>query len=467
MNDIEKDLQNTKSTEEFSEIKEMISENKQQDGERSHSHSHHRHHSHGHHHSSGSSKNYHRHHSGKWSRFKKYVKKNKKKVRIICICAAIFVLFFVGLIVWGASQNRKSSHGDIQGSDDVNKKTTSSIIIETSFFEDDVTLVTEPVVEYINAGIDVPAADIYQKHKDSGRIDAGVPVTFSFDVRGLTKNVTVESSELYVAEDETFAKPTVYPFKSDKGNVSIKFLKTNTQYYYRVKLMLSNGTTTSTQGSFRTADTPRILSIDGIVNARDIGGWMTTSGKRIKQGLLYRGSELDGAVESNYLLTPEGMKDMLGTLGVRADLDLRESTDNKYGTNALGDTVEHIYYDSPMYSEIFADVNKEPVRRLFSDLANKDKYPIYLHCTYGLDRTGTMCYLLEGLLGVGDEDMMRDYQLSALCHGKVTDDEMEKFVNQLQTYPGATTQEKVENYLLSIGVTPAEIQSIRDIFLTE
>lgn len=454
-------------TDEFAEIKRMISEKEKQEEEEHHTHSSRRHHSHGHHHVSGSSGHRHRQHHRKLSKLKRYIKQNKKKVRATVICTTIFVLFFAGLLTWGISQHSESSHGDIQTSDDTTQKTNSSIIIETSFFEDDVALVTAPVMEYMNADINVRATDIYKKYKGDGRIDVGVPVNFSFDVRGLTKNLTVESSELHISEDEAFANSMVYPLETDEGNISIEFLKTNTQYYYRVKFMLSNGATTSTQGSFRTADTPRILSIDGIGNVRDIGGWMTASGKRIHQGLLYRGTELDGAVESKYMLTADGMQDMLNILGIRTDLDLRASTDNKYGTNALGNSVAHIYYNAPMYMGVFADVNKETVRRLFSDLADRNKYPVYLHCTYGMERTGTMCYLLEGLLGVRDDDLMRDYQLSALSHGYVSDEEMEKFLNQLYSYPGSTTQQKVENYLLSIGVTPGEIQSIRDIFLGE
>ena len=460
MKDIEKDVQSAEEIEEFEQIKKMISENEKKDENDYH-------HSHSHHHSSNSSGHRHRHHHKKTSKLKRYIKQNKKKVRAICICAAIFGLFFVGLIAWGVSQRSESSRGDSQESNHTNQKATSSIIIETSFFEDEVKLVTSPVMEYMNAEINVLASDIYEKHKDSGRMDTGLPVPFSFDVRGLPKNVTAESSELHISEDEAFTNPMIYPFETDEGNVLIKFLKTNTQYYYRVKFMLSNGTTTSTQGSFHTADTPRILSIDGIANVRDIGGWMTASGNRIHQGLLYRGSELDGAVEAGYTLTAEGMKDMLTCLEIHTEMDLRSTEVNAYDANVLGAAVNHFYYDAPMYADVFTNSGTQTVRKIFTDLANKDNYPIYLHCTYGLDRTGTMCYLLEGLLGVSDEDLMRDYQLSAFHHGKVSDEPMTRFINQLQTYRGSTTQQKVENYLLSIGVTPAEIQSIRDIFLGE
>ena len=37
---------------------------------------------------------------------------------------------------------------------------------------------------------------------------------------------------------------------------------------------------------------------------------------------------------------------------------------------------------------------------------------IYFHCTIGTDRTGTIAYFLEGLLGVSEEDRLRDYEMT-------------------------------------------------------
>ena len=37
---------------------------------------------------------------------------------------------------------------------------------------------------------------------------------------------------------------------------------------------------------------------------------------------------------------------------------------------------------------------------------------IYFHCKIGTDRTGTLAYFLEGLLGVSEEDRLQDYELS-------------------------------------------------------
>ena len=94
--------------------------------------------------------------------------------------------------------------------------------------------------------------------------------------------------------------------------------------------------------------------------------------------------------------------------------------------------------------------------------AGKTYYSLQLQ-----DRTGTVCYLLEALLGVDEVSLMKDYQLSGLHHGGVSADEMSEFVGRLKGLSGATMQEKVEGYLLSIGVTAEEIASIRHIFLGE
>jgi protein-tyrosine phosphatase len=213
-------------------------------------------------------------------------------------------------------------------------------------------------------------------------------------------------------------------------------------------------------GQFKTTDTPRILSIDGLYNVRDIGNWKTDSGKRIKQGLLIRGTEMDGAAESIYHLTNGGLADMLGGFGIKTDMDLRAQTATS--KDALGSRVDHRYYDMVMYGGIFSNTGKEKIRTVFSDLANPDNYPIYLHCTYGCDRTGTVCYILEALLGVSRGDCLKDYGLSNLNIKNI------KAVEEgLKAYPGNSLKEQAESYLLSCGVTEYQIKSIRNIFLGE
>ena len=81
-----------------------------------------------------------------------------------------------------------------------------------------------------------------------------------------------------------------------------------------------------------------------------------------------------------------------------------------------------------------------------------------------MDRTGTVCYLLGALLGVDADSLLMDYQMSILAHGELGN-YIDEFIAAVDQLPGATLREKVEGYLLSIGVTSEEIASIRQIFL--
>ena len=169
---------------------------------------------------------------------------------------------------------------------------------------------------------------------------------------------------------------------------------------------------------------------------------------------------MDAAVESGYHLTNEGLVDMIEVFGIKTDIDLRAQTATSM--DALGPQVEHIYYDMVMYEGIFTDTGKDKIRMVFSDLADPDNYPVYLHCTYGCDRTGTVCYLLEALLGVSRGDCLRDYGLSNLNIANILVVE-----NGLANYEGDTLKGQAESYLLSCGVSEYQINSIRNIFLGE
>ena len=59
----------------------------------------------------------------------------------------------------------------------------------------------------------------------------------------------------------------------------------------------------------------RILEVDGVVNFRDIGGYHTADGHRVRTGLIYRSGALGG-------ITEKGMATLQG-LGIKLVCDLR------------------------------------------------------------------------------------------------------------------------------------------------
>ena len=205
---------------------------------------------------------------------------------------------------------------------------------------------------------------------------------------------------------------------------------------------------------------------EGLPNGRDIGKiWnlKTADGKNIKSGLLIRGCELDN---SNYYFPPDiiatGIDRLQNEFHIKTDMDLRSQTVG--GLDVFGEDVQHKYYDMALYEEIFTDAGKEKVKEVFTDLANPDNYPIYMHCTHGIDRTGTVSFLLESVLGVERQMLIYEYTLSVGSYGN----KIVAVYNSLNSrYTGATFKEKAENYLKSCGITQEQIDTLREIYLED
>ena len=104
----------------------------------------------------------------------------------------------------------------------------------------------------------------------------------------------------------------------------------------------------------------------------------------------------------------------------------------------------------------------------FSLFVDKTNYPIVFHCIGGTDRTGTFAYLLEGLLGVDEEDLIRDYEMSFIGGGGVDKRHygwLETLIKAVRALPGDTIPEKLEGYFLSLGYTKEQIRFVREFLL--
>ena len=426
---------------------------------------HHSHHSHHHHHHSSG----HGHRSSNGSRKKEKAKRFWKRNKYKIINAVVSVMFAVVLVLLGVMIDKNSSDKKqtVNNSSDEMIVTDSSIKLEIPLFDGEQTLVSPAVTKYMSSDDTVLAEDVYKDYAPLGRLDIGKSVKLGYSVDGIPEGYSVRSAELLVSENNDFKSSIVYALENGETSVDVYNLKTGTQYYYKFVLSVSNGTKTSVEGSFKTADTPRFLNVDGACNMRDVGGWKTVDGKTVRQGLLYRSAELDGVIDSKYRITSEGVNTILSVLGVKTEMDLRVKSDNPNGINMLGASVKHNYYGAAMYSDTFTENGKNAIKNIFADLADKNNYPIIMHCSHGMDRTGTVCYLLEAVLGLSEKDLLREYQLSALYHGSLWGlGQMNEFIGRLKSFDGATINEKAESFLLSAGVTEEELANIKDIFLT-
>lgn len=338
--------------------------------------------------------------------------------------------------------------------------------ISVTEFTQPVSLVSKTVEAYMKSTPDVMLSEV--RVTDELRADQGKALTISYETNNFPAGVTVQAATLVLSEDEGFINSESYHFSRTATSMDLYNLKQATKYYFRIDVTTSDGKLYSQAGQFETAEFPRFMFVDGIFNVRDIGGWKTTDGKVIRQGLLYRGTELDGIVEPTYKLTQPGLQTMQDVLKIQTDIDLRNPAAVGNPTQSpLGADVHYGIYNSVQYSAIFSSSGKETIRKIFSDLAKPEAYPVYLHCTYGCDRTGTVAMLLEGLLGVSEENVIRDYELSSTFMYHVVRTHYGSFMDDLLALEGATFQQKVEGYLLSAGVTAEEISTLKSIFLCD
>ena len=285
--------------------------------------------------------------------------------------------------------------------------------------------------------------------------------------------------KLLLAEDEDFGEYAEIAVEGEE--ISIYNLKVGTTYYFKLTATFDGEEVESEVQSFTTdAATPRFIDCDGVTNMRDLGGYTVADGK-VRQGLIYRSGRLNqsdtNVVSAN--ITEEGIATMRA-LGIRTEIDLRDTVYwdaanhmNEVGgltdTSVIGEDIN--YYQCPINinAGLTKSVNYASVRRAFEYFADETNYPIVYHCTIGTDRTGYISYLLNGLLGVSKEDLLRDYLFSNFGQINATRSiaSIENlYVNMLDAEEGETLSEKIENYLVgTIGVSRATIKKIKAILI--
>ena len=88
---------------------------------------------------------------------------------------------------------------------------------------------------------------------------------------------------------------------------------------------------------------------------------------------------------------------------------------------------------------------------------------------YGADRTGTLAFLIEALLGVSESDLSKDFELTSFYELRTRNGSSRYSLNQLipsiKAYPGETMQEKVTNWATDNSLTDDEIDLLKSLML--
>jgi protein-tyrosine phosphatase len=177
----------------------------------------------------------------------------------------------------------------------------------------------------------------------------------------------------------------------------------------------------------------RAQPFEGIVNFRDLGGYETTDGRRVKWGQIFRSGHLSRVTEKD--------KALFQSMGIRVVCDFRTPGEVSAQPDWLPEDGSVSYRHYPIVHGEFDPVaameslQKGDISWLTEDfiinryiqkidlfpkvwgeilelLADPNNRPLVFHCTAGKDRAGTSAALILLALGVPEETVIYDHGLS-------------------------------------------------------
>lgn len=201
---------------------------------------------------------------------------------------------------------------------------------------------------------------------------------------------------------------------------------------------------------------PRMIKLDGGWNVRDCGGWNADGGK-VKFGLLFRGARLESATTDDLAL--------LASEGVKLDLDLRDAGNASGSTRIPGAS----YYNAALtnaYAQMIQNEASTVATACITAMQSiVNGNPVYVHCASGADRTGSICGMLEALLGMSAADIDRDYEMTCFADveqltGRTRMGTWNSFWTSLDSGQGSQKM-NVAKWLRDNGATTALINQFR------
>ena len=281
-------------------------------------------------------------------------------------------------------------------------------------------------------------------------------------VRNYLANVTYDPSDYTTSQIANYAPATAVvsnykPIGQIAGGV---------MHYNEVPNVLTPFASGGKAGTLKPLDALRwIRTTAGATawNVRDLGGW-NCDGGTVKYGLLFRGGKL----------TAEDRAVLVGELGIQHDLDLR-------GREGGGPGDEPEMTASPLGSDVWYTRTQQYAWYALTPVASWQIYlrcvidavthrePVYFHCTAGADRTGTLACVLEGLLGMSQSDIDKDYELTTFSSGSGSDatarrrneSDWKGLISEINGKSGSTFRDKCVTFAAELGFTADEINAFR------
>ena len=222
----------------------------------------------------------------------------------------------------------------------------------------------------------------------------------------------------------------------------------------------------ATEGRVRYIKTTKYMH-----NVRDIGGWEGLDGKHIKYGMLIRGSEIMNRDKNLTKYEQADYDALVGQVGIEFDLDLRNEDEvGNFKKSPFG--LEFLRIPLSAYDSIVKKKDRQPAfkKAFLKILSNaREGKCTYLHCQGGADRTGTLVFYIEGLLGVSDSDLCKDYEITSFYYHKERNDP-ERYLPMIRALQSKYSDagsigEAIHRSANDMGITDANIQELRSLFL--
>ena len=175
-----------------------------------------------------------------------------------------------------------------------------------------------------------------------------------------------------------------------------------------------------------------MLELEEGINFRELGGYLTEDGRKIKWHKLLRCGSMAQLTKNDV--------DYLDQYGVRYIIDLRSPEESNYSPDKYPDKAQYfqdtVYpfsfslfknlgiinnmrlgasnmdFGRQTYLQMLLDSHAQAAyRKMFNVLLENDKEgeSVVFHCTAGKDRTGVAAFLILSALGVSEKQIVEDY----------------------------------------------------------
>ena len=240
--------------------------------------------------------------------------------------------------------------------------------------------------------------------------------------------------------------------------------------------------------------------LEGVINARELGGYMNRDGKKIKGGKILRSGQLYAATSqdkkvlnedynvgsiidfrSDFETIPQPDPPILGAqhydfpvlefkFTSREQQKLQQiNEESSQGERLLLLAEAGMTADTGIYERImFGEPAKKAYKRFFELLLENDsEHSVLFHCTQGKDRTGIAAAMLLTMLDFSDELILSDYMLTNKANSDIIHEDIKavsEYTDDEVIIDSVRRMNGVSEHLLEYAFSKARVEygSVRE-----